>query len=135
VRYLLLIAFLLAVVFVGFLGFGLWQYSRLWPRPSSEVVQLTPEKRAILERLKAEEKFGPNDYPPIGYTGAATPEDQARATAAVDEFIEAVLASADGPVKARTVSDLIGKAMRKVDLLDTEDRDRTGGYLVEAWYI
>lgn len=134
-RLLLIVAFLVAIVCLGFLGFRLWQYSRLWPNPSSEVVQLTSEKRTTLERLKAEEKFGPNDYPPLGYTGAATPEDRIRATAAVNGVVDSVLANADGPIKARTVSGLIGKAMRDVDLLETEDRDRTQGYLLEVWYI
>jgi hypothetical protein len=134
-RLLLIAASLVAVVFFGFVGLRLWQYSQLWPRPSSEVVQLTPEKRATLERLKAEEKFGPNDYPPLGYTGAATPEDRVRATAAVNRVVDAVLANANGPVKAGTVSAQIGKAMRDVDILETEDRDRTQGYLLEVWYI
>jgi hypothetical protein len=125
----------LAVVAAAFGGAFAWRYSRLFPKPSGEVVQVTPQKRAMLERLRAEEKFAPNDYPPIGYTGAATPEARARASAAVDGVLDAVLADADAPLKAKTVSDLFGKAMRQVDLLDTEDRDRTQGYLLEVWYI
>jgi hypothetical protein len=128
-------AVVLAIAFVGFVSLLMWQYSRLWPAPSSEVVQLTPEKRAVLSQLKAEEKFQPDNYPPIGYVGAATPEDRARGTAAVNDVIDAVLANVNGPMKAKAVSPLLAKAMRGVNLLDTEDRDRTQGYLLEIWYI
>src|SRR5882757_1814145 len=121
-RLILIAASILAMVAVSFGSFRAWQYSELWPEPSSEVVQLTQEKRVILGRLRAEAKFGPNDYPPLGYTGAATPADQALGTTAVNGVIDAVLAEANGTVQAKTVSDLIGKAMRKVELLETEDR-------------
>jgi hypothetical protein len=134
-RLMLIAASILAMVAVSFGSFRAWQYSELWPEPSSEVVQLTQEKRVILGRLRSEAKFGPNDYPPLGYTGAATPADQALGTTAVNGVIDAVLAEANGPVQAKTVSDLIGKAMRKVELLETEDRDRTQGYMLEIWYI
>jgi hypothetical protein len=134
-RFFLMAASVLAAVFVAFLGFRLWQFSRLWPAPSSEVAQLTPEKRTVLGRLRSEAKFGPNDYPPLGYTGAATPEDRVRGAAAVNGVIDAVLNRADVPIEARTVSGLLGKAMREVDLLETEDRDRTQGYLLEIWYV
>jgi hypothetical protein len=134
-RFLLIAASVLAAVVIAFLGLRLWQFSRLWPRVSTEVVQLTPEKRAMLQRLRAEIKFLPNDYPPLGYTGAATPEDQARATAAVNGVIDAVLAQSDGLIHAKAVSDLIGSGMKAVNTLETEDRDRTGGYMVEVWYL
>lgn len=134
-RVLLVAVSVVAVVLVGFAGSRLWRSFQPWPAPSSEVVQLTHEKRVILGQLEAEEKFGPNDYPPIGYTGAATPKDRARASAAVDSVIDALLVRPNGPLKARTVSDLIARAMRQVDSLDTEDRERTQGYLLEIWYL
>lgn len=118
-----------------FLGVRFWQYSRLWPRPSAEVIQLTPDKRLLLQRLRAEAKFQPNDYPPLGYTGAETRGDEARATAAVNQVIDAVLTKFDGPLHAEVLIALIGKGMREVDTLATEDRDRTQGYLLEIWYI
>lgn len=58
-----------------------------------------------------------------------------RATDAVNGVIDAVLAQPDGPVQARDISRLIGKALSRVFWLATEDRDRTGGYLIEVWYI
>jgi hypothetical protein len=125
----------LAILLVGAVGYGLFLYNRGFPPVSSEVVQLTAAKRAVLTRLKAEKKFGPDDYPPLGYTGIATPEDGAVATAAVNAIIDAVLARPDGPLPARVVSELIGKAVRKIGLLETEDRDRATGYMVEIWYI
>ena len=125
----------LAMAVASFVGFRVWQISRLWPAASTEVVQLTQDRRVSLGRLRSEAKFGPNDYPPLGYTGAATPEDQALGTSAVNSVIDAVLAEPNGPIQAKTVSDLIGKAMRKVDLLETEDRDRTQGYMLEIWYL
>jgi len=106
-----------------------------FPPPSAEIVQLTPEKHAHLQRLRAEIKFQANDYPPLGYTGAATPEDQAQATTAVNELIDAVLARSDGPLSGVAISALIGKAIRDVDMLETEDRDWTYGYALEIWYI
>ena len=90
--------------------------------------------RAHLQRLWAENKFQPHDYPP-GYTGAETPREKAQATAAVDAVIDAVLARSDGPVPASEVSALIEQAVRRVNMLATEDRDRTYEYLVEIWYI
>lgn len=107
----------------------------MFPTPSTEVVQLTPEKRALLQRLRAETKFQPQSFPPFGYTGAETPEDRVQGTAAVNGVIDAVLAQPDGPVHAPAVSSLIGKGLEEVDLLATEDRDRTQGYMLEIWYI
>ncbi|MDX3967387.1 MAG: hypothetical protein QHD01_12395 [Bradyrhizobium sp.] len=134
-KYLLLFAGAFVICVLAFACVLYWKYTRLFPEPSNEVVQITPEKRAVLERLRKETKFQPHPFPPLGYTGAETPEDRARATEAVNGVIDAVLAQPDGPVHARTVSNLIGKAMRLVSRLATEDRDRTGGYLVEVWYI
>ncbi|WP_198164338.1 DUF4844 domain-containing protein [Bradyrhizobium jicamae] len=125
----------LALGAFGFAGFIYWKYCQLFPEPSNETVQLTLEKRATLERLRKEAKFQAHDFSPLGYTGAETPEDKARATSAVNGVIDAVLAQPDGPVQARTVSSLIGKAMRQVFWLATEDRNRTADYLLEIWYI
>jgi hypothetical protein len=134
-KYLLIFVCALAVCVLVFAGFVYWKYSQLFPEPSNEVVQLTPEKRAVLQLLRKEAKFGPHRFPPLGYTGAETPEDRARAIEAVDGVIDAVLAHPNGPVHARTVSGLIGKGMSRVFSLATEDRERTGEYLVEVWYI
>ena len=134
-RYVLIVACSLLLGVLSLAAYGYWKYSQLFPEPSTEVVQLTPEKRATLERLRKEAKFRPHDLPPRGYTGAETPEDSARATAAIDRVIDAVLAQPNGPVAARTVSRLIGNAMRRVFWLATEDRARTADYLVEIWYI
>ena len=49
--------------------------------------------------------------------------------------IDAVLAQPNGPIQAKVVSDLIGHGMKAVNELDTEDRDRTGWYLIEVWYL
>jgi len=134
-RLLFIATSVLGLAAFAFLGVRFWQCSRLWPKPSDEVVQLTPEKRVLLQRLNAETKFQPNDYPPLGYTGPETPEDQARATAAVNGVIDAVLIHSDGPIDAKAVVVLIGKGMREVGTLATEDRDRTRGYMLEIWYI
>ncbi|MCJ9704097.1 MULTISPECIES: hypothetical protein [unclassified Bradyrhizobium] len=134
-KYFLLFGGALVICVLTFAGVLYWKYAKLIPEPSSEVVQFTPEKRAVLERLKKENKFQPHHFPPLGYTGAETPEDLARATEAVNGVIDAVLAQPNGPVHARTVSNPIGKAMSLVSRLATEDRDRTSGYLLEVWYI
>jgi hypothetical protein len=91
-RLLFIAASVLGLAAFIFLGVRFWQYSRLWPESSTELVQLTPEKRLLLQRLMAEKKFQPNDYPPLGYTGVVTREDEARAAATVNQVIEAVLA-------------------------------------------
>jgi hypothetical protein len=134
-RLLLIVVSVLGLGTIAFLGVRFWQYSQMWPEASTEIVQLTPEKRILLQRLRAETKFQPHNYPPLGYTGAETPQDQARATAAVNAVIDVVLARSDGPIPAKAVSDLIGNAMRQVDLLATEDRDRRADYLIEIWYM
>lgn len=114
---------------------GWWGYSSLFSKPSQEIVQLDAEKRHALVRLGDETKFEPYDYPPLGYTGIATPEEGIAARAAVNDVIEAILSRQDGPVAATTVSDLIEQGMRRVDQLETEDRDRTAGYMIEIWYL
>lgn len=134
-RFLLYAAAALAILLVAFLGFRAWQIAQLWPPTSTEIVELTPEKRLLLEQLKAEAKFGPHHYPPLGYIGAATPADRAQATAAVNGVIDAILARPDGPLRARTVSGFIGTGLDTVDMLETEDRDRTQGYMLEVWYL
>ena len=112
-----------------------WKYSRLFDKASNEVVQLDDQKRAMLTSLRHEEKFEPNEYPPLGYTGVATPEEGRVARAAVNDVLDAILSRENGPIPASTVSDLIGRGMKRVNLLETEDRDRTAGYMIEIWYI
>ncbi len=114
---------------------GYTQYRNLFPAVSNEVVRLTPAKRTVLARLRAEKKFQPNDYPPLGYTGMATPEDEATANIAVNGVIDGILVQRDDHLSAKYVSGLIGKGMHSVDLLETEDRDRTGDYMIEIWYL
>jgi hypothetical protein len=112
-----------------------------WLRPdwasasSLETVQLDPEKRRALVGLRDEEKFEPHDYPPFGYVGIVTPEHGQIARAAVNGAIESLLSRDDGPVDAQTVSDVIGAGMEQVEMLDTEDRDRTVEYMLEIWYL
>lgn len=110
-------------------------YSRLFPKPSSEIVQLDTQKREMLNRLRNEEKFEPDDYPPLGYTGVATPEEGVVARAAVNDVLDTILSRKDGPVRAKSVSQLIRSGMKRVNLLETEDRDRTIDYMIEIWYI
>lgn len=134
-RLLLTAAIVLGIAAATFVGVRIWQFRDLWPKPSAEVVELTSAKRALLQRLRAETKFAPNDYPPLGYTGPETLEDRTRGTAAVNGVIDAVLAHPDGPLSAKIVASHIGKGMREVGTLATEDRDRTQGYMVEVWYL
>ncbi|MBI1196586.1 MAG: DUF4844 domain-containing protein [Phenylobacterium sp.] len=129
---LLLVVLVLGLGVAGWLGFAHW---RALPRASTEVAELTPQKRVMLERLRAEKKFQPHDYPPLGYTGAESEEDRIKATAAVNNVIDNLLALPDGPIQARVVSRDIGRGMKKVGWLATEDRDRTGDYMIEVWYI
>jgi len=124
-----------AILLASLIGFVAWRWSQQWPKASTEIVQLTPDKRQALVRLRAEQKFQPNDFPPLGYTGAESPEDEAIATQAVNNVIAAVLAKPDGPLAAKAVSDRIGTEMKPVKHLATEDRERTIGYMVEIWYL
>lgn len=114
---------------------GLWMYTRSSPLTSEERVQITSEKRQALEQLRYEDKFKPHDYPPLGYTGIATPEEGAIALAAVNDIIDEILSSGDQPVSSKMVSDLIGNGMKRVWLLETEDRIRTADYMIEIWYL
>jgi hypothetical protein len=125
----------LGLAAIAFAGIRLWQFSRLWPEPSNEIIQLTPEKRALLQRLKAERKFQAHDYPPLGYTGAETPEDEARANAAVERVIDTVLDRDDGLIHAKALSTVIATSLRDLRYLATEDRERAQGYMIEIWYI
>lgn len=98
-------------------------------------MQLNAEKRHALVSLRDEKKFEPHDYPPLGYTGIATPEEGIVARAAVNDVIGSILSRDNGPITATMVSDLIGRGMRRVDQLETEDRDLTAGYMIEIWYL
>lgn len=131
----LIVLFLILLVALG-AGAGAWsRYSKTTPKQSNEITTLDAEKRNRLLQLRAEEKFEEHDYPPLGYTGIATPEEGATARAAVNDVLDSVLSRANGPIAAREVSALIRQAMRRVNLLETEDRDRTSDYLLEIWYI
>ena len=134
-KWLVVAGALLGVVVICGAAVGLLRFRQAFPPPSAEVVQLTAEKRAALGRLRNEAKFGPNDFPPLGYTGAATPDARRLASAAVNDAVDSVLAHANGPIEAKAVSALIGRTMRRVDMLDTEDRDRAAGYMIEVWYL
>ena len=126
---------LLAIALLAFFGVGWWKYSSLFPKPSQETVQLSAEKRHALTLLRDERKFEPHNYPPLGYTGIATPEEGTIARAAVNDVIGSILSREDGPVAATTVSELIGRSMKRVGQLETEDRDRTADYMIEIWYL
>ncbi|PWR25897.1 DUF4844 domain-containing protein [Zavarzinia aquatilis] len=130
-----LIIFLVIAILLAGGAAGWWLYARSFPPGSQENVLLTPEKRQALERLRHEDKFKPHDYPPLGYTGIATPEEGAIAQAAVNDAIDAILLFKDESISAESVSDLIGRAMSRVRLLETEDRDRAANYMIEIWYI
>jgi hypothetical protein len=128
---------LVALLVLGLLAFGglRWWQASLLPPVSTEVALVTPQVQARLLQLRAEHKFQPNDYSPFDYTGTEAPDEEAKAVAAVDAVINGVLAHRQGSVTAKKVSALIGENMRKVNLLPTEDRDRTAGYMIEIWYI
>jgi hypothetical protein len=110
------------------------RYSQAFPKQSNEIATLDVEKRNMLSQLRAEEKFEEHDYPPLGYTGIATPEEGVTARAAVNDVLDSILSRANGPIAAGEVSALIRQAMKRVNLLETEDRDRTSDYLLEIWY-
>ena len=132
----LLFLILFIVFFVlAFLGFRIWQIYSLFPKTSTEVVQLSDQAVQRLKLLRSETKFLPNDFPPLGYTGAESGADTVTASAAVNWVIDTILARSDQPVRAASIAQLFSTAMKEVDLLATEDRDRTQGYLLEIWYI
>ncbi|MFZ2102306.1 MAG: DUF4844 domain-containing protein [Oricola sp.] len=126
---------LLAIALIALAGAVWCKYRSQFPDPSGETVQLDAEKRQALIRLRDEKKFGPHDYPPLGYTGIATPEEGVVARAAVNAVLELILSREDGPIPAEFVAELIGQAKKSVHMLETEDRDRTTGYLIEIWYL
>ena len=117
------------------LGAFCWWQSSPTPSISSETVQLTESKRTRLISLRTEHKFQPHSYPPLGYTGAETAEDEKIAVEAVDGVIEAILSRPEDFVSAKVTSSLIGRGMEKVEWLATEDRERAAGYMIEIWYI
>lgn len=53
----------------------------------------------------------------------------------MDSVIDAVLANPNGPVSAKAVSDRMGREMKPIKLLATEDRERAMGYMLEIWYL
>ena len=126
---------LAAIILLALLGTGWWTYSHLSRVTPQEVVLLNSEKRLALVSLREESKFQPHEYPPLGYTGIATPEEGIVAEAAVNDVIETILSHKDGPIAATSVSNLIERGMKRVDLLETEDRDRTADYMIEIWYF
>jgi hypothetical protein len=134
-RNLLYVVFSMGLAALAFVGLRFWHAYSLLPSPSIEVAQLSDQAIQGLTRLRAETKFQPNDFPPVGYAGAESEADRAKASGAVNAVIDAILVRSDQPVHATAVSKLIAKAMNDVDLLATEDRDRTAGYLLEIWYI
>lgn len=128
------LSIVLFIVVAG--GVTAWsRYARLFPKPSKEIVQLDAQKREKLSRLRNEEKFGPDDYPPLGYTGVAAPEEGAVARSAVNDALDSILSRENGPVPANTVVELVRHSMKRVNQLETEDRDRTSDYMIEIWYI
>lgn len=126
---------LIAIGLSGLVLLGWWKYDSQFPKPSQETVLLDAGKRATLRRLREERKFEPYDYPPLSYTGIATPEDGVTARLAVNNVIDAILAQKDGPISSTSVSALIGQEMNRVSMLETEDRDRASDYMVEIWYL
>ncbi len=125
----------LLIVLLALAGAGWWTYRNTFPKPSEESVQLNAGKRDALIRLREEKKFEPYDYPPLSYMGIATPEDGVVARSAVNDVIESILSREDGPIVAAMVSKWIGRGMNRVDVLETEDRERTADYMIEIWYL
>jgi hypothetical protein len=124
----------LAVILAGGVGLMLL-YRSQYPAVSKETVTLGDTSRARLILLRQEAKFEPNAFPPLGYTGPDTPKDGPVLRAAVNDFIDDILAQPDGPLTAREVSRMMKRPADRVNGLATEDRERTYGYLTEVWYI
>lgn len=103
--------------------------------PPGETVVLDASKRAELVALRREHKFEPNNFPPLGYTGPATPQDDRKLSSAVDALVDGVLKEPDGMLHARLVAAQMRAAYGGLSDLETEDRDRAQGYLIEVWYI
>ena len=127
--------FLVAMVLFALVAAVWWKYSSIFPKRSQETVQLDAKKQQALINLKDEKMFEPHNYPPLGYTGVATPDDGAIARATVNDVIGSILLRGDGPIAAPTVSGLIRRGMKRVNQLETEDRDRTADYMIEVWYL
>jgi len=100
-----------------------------------ELVSFTPALRARLEALRIESKFGPHEYPPLGYTGPDTPEDLEPLAAIINQAIDAVLVTSDEVIAASSVRPILHLAIEEADLFATEDRERVWGYVLEIWYI
>lgn len=130
------IALVLLLIIVGAATIvGCWRYGSSSPKKVGETVELNAGKRQMLDRLQREKKFEPHDYPPLGYMGLGSPEEGPLARSAVNAVIDAILSCDDGPIDAATVSDLIRQGLKRLTLLDTEDRDRAADYMIEIWYI
>lgn len=100
-----------------------------------ETISVSEEAWARLAALRREPKFIPHDYPPLGYTGADTPEDLQPLTQIVNEAIDQVLVLKSNRLSASLARPPLRRAAARIDLFATEDRDRVWGYLVEVWYI
>lgn len=123
------------VVLLSLVSAGIWKYAISSSATSRETVILDDRRRNVLVTLMDEKKFEPHDYAPLGYTGAATLEEGDIARSAVNSVIKSIIARENGPITARTVSSLIGQGMKRVSQLETEDRERTAGYMIEIWYL
>ena len=100
-----------------------------------ETIAVSDTAWVRLAALRREPKFIPHEYPPLGYTGADTPEDLAPLTAIVNEAIDQVLALKSDRLSASLARPPLRRAAARTELFATEDRDRVWGYLVEVWYI
>lgn len=118
----------------GIVGAKVW-WSTQFPKSSTELVSLNAGKQAHLEALRRERKFQPDDYPPLGYTGTEDPAEERLAVSAVNKTIDLILSQPTKAVPADLVVERFAKVMDSVDLLPTEDRERTWDYLLEIWYI
>ena len=126
------IAVLGALCAAGVYSYGLWTRGT---RPlSTETIVLTPEARSRLVALRAEQKFQAHDYPPLGYTGAARLQDELNPTAAVNGFIDDVLAGSNFSIAAADVRKNAFRHLARLERLDTEDRDRAYDYVLDVWY-
>jgi len=130
-RQILIALFVVCLAAVGYSGYRIWS---LWPAAPTEVVDFTPQKRAVLEKLEAEPKFRAHDYPPQPYPGIPS-DDYELAAQVVDGVIIEVLRHPDGPLAAKDVAELFAKSMELTGELKTPDRDRTADYMLEIWYI
>lgn len=126
---------LLSFLTIGAIASMAWRSNRFYPEVSLETVQLDTEKRHTLMLLRSERKFEAHNFPPLGYTGIATEEEGVTARGAVNKVIDEILAHQDGPLSSAAVAASIAKGMKQVDLLETEDRDRTAEYMLEIWYL